>query len=106
MNEHLKEPELDGVLRNIKIHTPSGPEMEEAMVIGAFAYRLVNFDDNQGVGWTVTHLATGKKLAWWWAEEGSVQGFLEAVRILRPHKPQLDIFAAVTKAAGRMVTVE
>lgn len=130
MNEHLKDPEILGEMREIKIHTQQADVLitHEAMVYGAFAYRLVTLESPTPPGeatvrgWTVTHLATGRKLTWWWEEEGSVKGFLEAVhqhfrdagvdpwisdheeaiRVLRPHKPRLMWIATLTKAAGTM----
>ena len=117
MNEHLDLTKPSGPIP-LYIHTPAYPSGRgpyDGYRIGAFAYRRAA-EEKLDPPFTVTHLGTGRRLGWAWAEEDDVAHFLElladyleegdvephwpteeeALRALRPHKPAIEELVART----------
>jgi len=82
MNETLKDRASSDVIIAFNVHTPKGIILTTGRQVGPWAYRLASFDDGT-IGWTITHLASGSKLKYWWAreDERSVKAYCEAMEL-------------------------
>ncbi len=56
-------------------------ETVTAFVVGDFAYRPLRADDEDAAGGQIiTHVRTGRKLAWWFDSENDARSFLLALK--------------------------